>query len=183
MDVEFTANMEDKLDDIELGGKRWQDIISDFYGNFDKELKTAFYDGKKEKVPDEPTDIVCEKCGSKMVIKTGKFGKFLACPNYPTCKNTKKLEGDNPVVAKCPKCGKNVRELKTKNGKSFYGCEGYPECDFKSWDIPANEKCPECGTEMIVKNYKTKRVISCPSPKCKYFRSEQIENKENDEQN
>ena len=74
-------------------------------------------------------------------------------------------------------------ELKTKNGKSFYGCEGYPECDFKSWDIPANEKCPECGTEMIVKNYKTKRVISCPSPKCKYFRSEQIENKENDEQN
>lgn len=183
MDVEFTANMEDKLDDIELGGKRWQDIISDFYGNFDKELKTAFYDGKKEKIPDEQTDIVCEKCGSKMVIKTGKYGKFLACPNYPTCKNAKKLEGDNPVVAKCPKCGKNVRELKTKTGKSFYGCEGYPECDFKSWDIPANEKCPECGTEMIVKNYKTKRVISCPDSKCKYFRSEQIENKENDEQN
>ncbi len=183
MDVEFTANMEDKLDDIELGGKRWQDIIADFYGNFDKELKTAFYDGKKEKVPDEPTDIVCDKCGSKMVIKTGKFGKFLACPNYPKCKNTKKLESESPVVAKCPKCGKNVHELKTKTGKSFYGCEGYPECDFKSWDIPANMKCPKCETEMIVKVYKTKKVISCPNPKCNYSRVEAIENKENDEQN
>lgn len=183
MDVEFTANMEDKLDDIELGGKRWQDIIKDFYGNFDKELKTAFYDGKKEKVPDEETDIVCEKCGTKMVIKTGKFGKFIACPNYPKCKNTKKIEGENPIVAKCPKCGKDVRQLKTKTGKFFYGCDGYPECDFRSWDIPANEKCPECGTDMILRKFKTKNIVSCTNPKCTYHRIEKIENKENNEQN
>lgn len=179
MDVEFTANMEDNLDDIELGGRKWQSIIADFYGNFEKELKTAFYDGKKSKVPDEESDVICDKCGSKMVIKTGKFGKFLACPNFPKCKNTKKLEGDSPVVAKCPKCGKNVHELKTKNGKSFYGCEGYPECDFKSWDIPANEKCPNCGQDMILKLYKTKKVISCP--KCSFSHVEAIENKDKNE--
>lgn len=179
MDVEFTANMEDNLDDIELGGRKWQSIIADFYGNFEKELKTAFYDGKKSKVPDEESDVICDKCGSKMVIKTGKFGKFLACPNFPKCKNTKKLEEDSPVVAKCPKCGKNVHELKTKTGKSFYGCKGYPECDFKSWDIPANEKCPNCGQDMILKLYKTKKVISCP--KCSFSHVEEIENKDKNE--
>ena len=154
MDVEFTANMEDKLDDIELG--------------------------EKSKVPDEPSNQICEKCGSQMVIKTGKFGKFLACPNFPKCKNTKKLEGDNPIVAKCPKCGKNVRALKTKTGKYFYGCDGYPECDFKSWDIPANEECPSCKQQMIVKLYKTKKVISCP--KCNFSRVEKVERPEKEEE-
>lgn len=173
MDVEFTANMEDNLDDIELGGREWQSIIKEFYGNFDKELKTAFYDGAKNKVPDEESDEICEKCGSKMVIKTGKFGKFLACPNFPKCKNTRNLEAPSVVVAKCPKCGKDVKSLKTKSGKVFYGCVGYPECDFKSWDIPANEKCPKCGEDMIVKIFKTKKITSCP--KCRFSREDKIE--------
>ena len=179
MDVKFTADMEDNLDDIEYQGKEWQKVIADFYGGFEKELKIAFLDGEKNKLPDEESDEVCEKCGSKMVIKNGKFGKFLACPNFPTCKNTRKMEGDNPIVAVCPNCGKNVRQLKTKTGKYFYGCEGFPECDFKSWDIPANEKCPNCDRDMIMKVYKLKKVISCP--KCGFSTSRKIE-KVSDEQ-
>ncbi|MBQ7467014.1 MAG: type I DNA topoisomerase [Clostridia bacterium] len=179
MDVGFTADMEDKLDDIEFGGKEWQKVISDFYGNFDAELKTAFLDGAKSKLPDEESDVVCDKCGSKMVIRTGKFGKFLACPNFPKCRNTKPLEEEQTViVGKCPKCGKNVKRLKTKAGKFFYGCEGYPDCDFKSWDIPAGEKCPNCNTDMIKKIYSTKQIISCP--KCSFSRQEKIV-KEKDE--
>ena len=182
MDVSFTAGMENSLDDIEFGGKEWQSVIAEFYGGFEKELKTAFLDGDNSKIPDEESDEICEKCGTRMVIKTGKFGKFLACPNFPKCKNTKAIEEDNPIVAKCPKCGKNVKRLKTKMGKFFYGCEGYPECEFKSWDIPANEPCPNCQKDMIVKIYSTKKVISCPL--CNFSRTEKIvkdENK-NDEQ-
>ena len=178
MNVGFTAEMEDKLDDIELGDTEWQNVISKFYGGFEKELRAAYLNGEKSKVPDEESDEICEKCGSKMVIKTGKFGKFLACPNFPTCKNTRNLDADSPVVAVCPKCGKNVKKLKTKTGKFFYGCEGYPDCEFRSWDIPAGEKCPSCGDDMIVRVYSTKKVISCP--KCTYSRAEKIvkENKE-----
>lgn len=179
MDIGFTADMENKLDDIELGGSEWQKVVSDFYVGFEKELKAAFLDGTKSKVPDEESDEICEKCGSKMVIKTGRFGKFLACPNFPTCKNTRKLEADSPVVGVCPKCGKNVRKLKTKTGKIFYGCEGYPDCDFKSWDIPANEKCPTCGEDMIVKLYSAKKVTSCP--KCGYSRVDKKVGQENGE--
>jgi len=179
MDIGFTADMEDKLDDIELGDTEWQNVIQNFYGGFSKELNAALLNGEKSKVPDEESDEVCEKCGSKMVIKTGKFGKFLACPNFPTCKNTRNLDADNPVVAVCPKCGKNVRRLKTKAGKYFYGCEGYPECEFKSWDIPANEKCPNCGDDMIVKIYTTKKITSCK--KCNFSISQKIEKVENGE--
>ena len=179
MDVKFTADMEDSLDDIEYQGKEWQKVIADFYGGFEKELKTAFLDGEKNKLPDEESDEICDKCGSRMVIKSGKFGKFLACPNFPTCKNTKKMGEESPVVGVCPKCGKDVRKLKTKNGKFFYGCDGYPDCEFKSWDIPANEKCPNCDKDMIMKVYKTKKVISCP--KCGFSTSIKIE-KVSDEQ-
>ncbi len=180
MDVGFTAEMENKLDDIELGGKEWQSVIKSFYGGFEDELKTAFLDGAKSKVPDEESDEICEKCGSKMVIKTGKYGKFLACPNFPKCKNTRPLEASEPTqyVGVCPKCGKRLKKLKTKTGKIFYGCEGYPDCDFKSWDIPANEKCPSCQTDMIKKVYKTKTIISCPNPKCNYSRQEKNENQD-----
>ncbi len=181
MDVGFTADMEDKLDSIEFGGQKWQQVIADFYGGFEKELKAAFKDGEKSKVPDEPSDEICDKCGAQMVIKTGKFGKFLACPNFPKCKNTKKLEADSPVVGKCPKCGKDVRRLKTKTGKFFYGCVGYPECDYKSWDIPAGEKCPSCGEDMIVKLYSAKKVTSCP--KCNFSKTEKIEKDNNAQEN
>lgn len=177
MDVGFTAEMENRLDDIELGGKQWQSVIESFYGGFENELKTAFLDGSKSKVQDEVSDEICEKCGSRMVIKNGKYGKFLACPNFPTCKNTKPLEQKEPTVyvGECPKCHKRLKKLKTKTGKIFYGCEGYPDCDFKSWDIPACEKCPNCQTDMIKKVYKLKTVILCPNPKCNYSRQEKNE--------
>jgi len=183
MDVGFTADMEDKLDDIEMGDTDWQKVISNFYDGFQKELKKALINGEKSKVPDEESDEVCEKCGSKMVIKTGKFGKFLACPNFPTCKNTKNLDAIAPVVGTCPKCGKSIKALKSKTGKVFYGCEGYPDCDYVSWDIPAHEDCPNCNTDMIVKLYSTKKVISCK--KCGFSRTEKIEKvekKESEEQ-
>ena len=173
MDVKFTAEMEDKLDDIEYDGKDWHKVLQEFYYDFDANVKAAMSDGTKARIPDQPTDEICEKCGSKMVIRAGKFGKFLACPNYPTCKNARPLEETKKVVAKCPKCGKDVIEKRSKRGKVFYSCVGYPECDYSSWNIPANEKCPSCGTDMIVKLYKNMKVISCP--KCSYSRREKIE--------
>lgn len=173
MNVGFTADMENKLDDIEYEGKDWHKVISEFYDDFEKDVIAASKDNTKSKVPDEVSDVVCDKCGAKMVIRSGKFGKFLACPNYPTCKNTKPLEEPKKVVAKCPICGKNVIARKSKKGKTFYGCEGYPECSFVSWNIPANEKCPKCGEELFVKPYKYMKIISCP--KCDYSRREKIE--------
>jgi DNA topoisomerase-1 len=180
MDVKFTAEMEDKLDDIEYDGKDWHKVLEEFYYDFDANVKVAMSDGTKAKIPDEPTDEVCEKCGSKMVIRAGRFGKFMACSNYPTCKNSKPLEEAKKVVAKCPKCGKDVIEKKSKRGKIFYSCVGYPECDYSAWNIPANEKCPTCGEDMIVKLYKNMKVISCL--KCKYSRREKIESKNADVQ-
>ena len=138
-------------------------------------MKAAMSDGTKAKIPDEETDIECDKCGAKMVIRSGRFGKFLACPNYPTCKNTKPLEEERKVVAKCPTCGKDVIAKKLKRGKIFYGCEAWPECSYVSWNIPANEKCPDCSEDMIVKLFKNLKVVSCP--KCTYSRREKIENK------
>ncbi len=175
MDIGFTAGMEDKLDDIEYEGKDWRQVLKEFYyGGFIEEVKNAVKDGTKSKLPVEVSNVKCDKCGAMMVIRIGKFGKFLACPNFPTCKNTKPLEEENNIVAKCPVCGKNVKRLKSKRGKYFYGCEGYPDCNYMSWNIPANEKCPNCQEEMIVKLYKNLKVISCP--KCSYSRKEKIEN-------
>lgn len=179
MDIGFTASMEDTLDDIEYMGKPWQQIVADFYGPFENDLKQAIYSGDNAKIPDEESDEVCEKCGTKMVIRSGKFGKFLACPNFPRCKNTRPLEEDKPVVAKCPKCGKDVRKLKSKKGKYFYGCEGYPQCDFVSWDIPAGENCPNCNTPMIVKIYSKSKITSCPH--CGFNRKDIIQEKKEEE--
>lgn len=182
MNIGFTAEMEDKLDDIEYEGKDWRKVVSEFYGPFEGEIKKAMVSGDKAKVPDEVSDVKCDKCGSLMVIRSGKFGRFLACPNYPKCKNTKPLDDDRPVVAKCPKCGKNVRKLKNKKGNFFYGCEGYPKCDFVSWDIPSEDKCPNCNTQMIVKIYTKSKVTSCP--KCGFSHKEIIKQEENnDEEN
>jgi len=174
MDIGFTAQMEDNLDEIEYSGKEWKKVVGEFYEGFEKELRLALQDHSKvDKAPEEVTDIPCDKCGSMMVIRTGKFGKFLACPNFPKCKNTKPLETPSVVVAKCPKCGRDVKKLKSKTGKIFYGCEGYPDCEFKSWDIPANEKCPNCNEDMTMKVYTASKVISCP--KCNFSRREKIE--------
>ncbi len=172
MDVKFTAEMEDKLDDIEYEGKNWKSVLSEFYGDFAEHVKNALSDGSKAKIPDEKTDVPCDKCGAMMVIRQGRFGKFLACPNYPACKNTKPIEEPKKAVAKCPVCGKNVLARKSKKGKIFYGCEGYPDCSYVSWNIPANERCPSCSEEMIVKLYKNMKVVSCP--KCSYNRREKI---------
>ena len=178
MDVKFTADMEETLDDIEYEGKDWKKVISEFYnGGFEDAVFAAMGDKSKAKVPDEVSDVACDKCGTMMVIRMGRFGKFLACPNFPTCKNTKPIEEKKKVVAKCPQCGKDVLARKSKKGKIFYGCEGYPDCTYISWNIPANEKCPKCEEEMIVKLFKNLKVVSCP--KCDYSRREKIE-KQND---
>lgn len=173
MDIGFTADMEDKLDTIEEGGKDWQKVIADFYVGFEKELKDAQKDRYKVESKLEESDEVCELCGAKMVYRTGKFGKFLACPNFPTCKNTKPVV---ETVGKCPKCGKDVIKKMSKSKKVFYGCTGFPDCDFASWDIPYDEKCPTCGEFMVVKLNEDTRHIKCS--KCDYERKEKLEKEE-----
>ena len=150
IDVKFTAGLEKHLDEIGAGKRGWVDTIKDFYKDFDKLYTKAesSLEGKRVKVPVEETDIVCEKCGRNMVIKSGRFGKFLACPGYPECKNTKPLPEDE-VKQPCPKCGAKLLKKKSKKGKTFYGCSNYPECDFAAPGIPTGEVCPECGGYLI----------------------------------
>ena len=180
MDIGFTADMENKLDDIDSGGIVWQKVVGDFWTGFEKELIAAQKDSFVDKVPDEPSDVVCDKCGAMMVYKMGKFGKFLACPNFPKCRNTKKIGQEVKLIGTCPKCGKPLKELKTKTGKVFYGCSGYPDCDYKSWDIPSPNKCPSCGSDMIEKHYKSSIVTKCT--KCDYSQKENLDSKKlNDE--
>ncbi len=204
MDVGFTAGMETKLDAIEEGGKDWHAVIADFYPPFEKQLRFAKTDG------DEVTDVLCNKCGSPMVrktgkygtylacsnypacsnivsegktevsetpcpkcgammvVKTGRYGKFLACPNYPACKSTLpygEKEDAGQLAGRCPVCGKPTKKLRTKTGKTYYGCSGYPACDFKSWDEPTGEKCPQCGGALV----KTARgTVRCSNRDCSY---------------
>lgn len=150
IDVKFTAGLEKQLDEIGAGKRGWVDTIKDFYKDFDKLYTKAesSLEGKRVKVPVEETDVVCEKCGRNMVIKSGRFGKFLACPGYPECKNTKPLPEDE-VKQPCPKCGAKLLKKKSKKGKTFYGCSNYPECDFAAPGIPTGEVCPECGGYLI----------------------------------
>lgn len=150
VDVKFTAGLEEKLDEIGAGKRGWVDTIKAFYKDFDKLYTKAesSLEGKRVKVPVEETDVVCEKCGRKMVIKSGRFGKFLACPGYPECKNTKPLPEDE-VKQPCPKCGAKLLKKKSKKGKTFYGCSNYPNCDFAAPGIPTGETCPECGGFII----------------------------------
>jgi len=149
-DVKFTAGLEVKLDKIGEGDLNWVDTIRDFYEDFDKLYTKAetSLDGKRVKVPVEETEVICEKCGSNMVVRSSRFGKFLACPNYPTCKNTKPMP-ENEVKEPCPKCGAKLIKRKSKKGKTFYGCSEYPKCDFASPGIPTGEKCAECGGFII----------------------------------
>lgn len=150
VDVKFTANLESKLDEIGRGNLGWVKTVEDFYGDFDTLYKKAesSLDGKRVKIPVVETDIICEKCGRNMVIKSGKFGKFLACPGYPECKNTKPLPEDE-IAQPCPKCGGKLVKKISKHKKRFYGCSNYPDCDFAAPGIPTGEKCPECGSYLI----------------------------------
>ena len=145
--------------------------LEKFYGGFSKTLERAEknMDGTRIKVPDEETDVVCEKCGRKMVIKTGRFGKFLACPGYPECKNTKKIVKETGGV--CPLCGGRVLEKKSKNGKVYFGCEHNPKCGFMTWDTPLTETCPKCGSTLYRKKGKAGKIY-CQKPECGYEREE-----------
>ena len=175
MNVSFTAEMEDDLDKIEEGEVKWQEVIKKFYTGFERELKSAYTGAKSMSVKLEESDVICEKCGAKMVIRQGKYAKFLACPNYPRCQNIKSLTPPKEPVCKCPKCGKDVIERRTKTGKIFYGCSGYPSCSFASWDKPTNLKCPKCKNYLVVKEYKDYSLFKCSNKDCDFERKEEID--------
>ena len=169
LDVKFTAEMENNLDDVERGKKSWVDTLEDFYGDFSKTLETAEekMEGKRVKVPDEETDIVCDQCGRNMVIKIGRYGRFLACPGFPECKNTKKIVQE--TAGSCPLCNNKIILKKSKRGRSFYGCSAYPDCNFMTWNVPTEEKCPQCGCTLFQKGGKSGTLV-CEKPGCGYSR-------------
>ena len=165
VDVNFTANMEGLLDMVEEGKVEWKEIIRNFYPDLDEAVKKAEEELESVKIEDEVTDVICEECGRNMVIKYGPHGKFLACPGFPECRNTKPyLE---KIGVPCPVCGKDVVVRKTKKGRKYYGCEDNPECEFMSWQKPSTEKCPECGGYMVEKGNK----LVCANEKCGYVTS------------
>ncbi|HJC81236.1 MAG TPA: type I DNA topoisomerase [Candidatus Mediterraneibacter excrementipullorum] len=165
VDVNFTANMEGLLDMVEEGKVEWKEIIRNFYPDLDEAVKKAEKELESVKIEDEVTDVICEECGRNMVIKYGPHGKFLACPGFPECRNTKPyLE---KIGVPCPVCGKDVVVRKTKKGRRYYGCEDNPECEFMSWQKPSTEKCPECGGYMVEKGNK----LVCADEKCGYVAS------------
>lgn len=180
VDVKFTAKMESDLDDIENGERNWVDTMRRFYGGFSKTLEKAEQDmeGKRVKVPDEQTDIVCEECGKPMVIKIGPYGKFLGCSGFPDCKFTKKIVVE--TKGSCPKCGKKMLAKKSKKGKPFYGCEDYKNCNFMTWDLPIDEKCPECGSSMFKKTGR-QGMIYCAKEGCGYKRPLDAKESKSDE--
>ena len=169
VDVNFTANMEGLLDCVAEGKVEWKSVIENFYPDLEAAVKKAEKELESVKIEDEVTDVICEECGRNMVVKYGPHGKFLACPGFPDCRNTKPyLE---KVGVACPKCGKEIVYRKTKKGRRYYGCEGYPECDFMSWQKPSEKKCPKCGGYMLEKGNK----LVCADEQCGY-----VEQKSND---
>ncbi len=167
VDTEFTASLEDKLDSVEEGKVEWRSILEDFYPPFEKMLEVAEDKIEKVEVQDEVSDVKCDKCGAMMVYKMGRFGRFLACPNFPACRNAKPIV--TYIEAPCPKCGARLMEKTSRKNRKFYGCERYPECDFVSWEMPVTEKCPHCGSYMVEKrNKKGERVHLCANEKCRY---------------
>ena len=169
IDVEFTANMENRLDAVEEGQQHWKALLAEFYGGFRKELEEAetALEGVRLKVPEEETEEVCELCGRNMVIKMGRFGKFLACPGFPECKNAKPLVEKMP--GRCPKCGSTILKRKSKKGYAYYACEKGAECGFMTWDVPTAEDCPECGFTMFKKSGKGRMKPFCINETCSRF--------------
>ncbi len=168
MDVSFTAEMENKLDSIEEGTAEWQTVVGDFYSGFEDEVYFAATGSERVKVPVVVSDVKCDKCGAMMVVKEGRFGKFLACPNYPRCQNIKSLATKKGPVCHCPQCGKDVMERRTKRGTIFYGCSGYPKCNFASWEIPTDEKCPKCSSYLTKKTSKDGDKFKCSNKDCDF---------------
>ena len=177
MDVKFTADMEKQLDDVELDKVNWQDIVDKFYKDFSKQLDYASKQSgiSLPKAPPEPSDIKCDKCGAMMVYREGKFGKFLACSNFPQCKNTKNLKEttENKIeeTGICPKCGGEVSAKYSKKGKLFFGCNNWPKCDYISWNLPLNEKCPKCGNNLFKKFTAKNQQIICENKGCNYVKN------------
>jgi len=167
VDTKFTAQMENNLDKVEEGKEQWFEVLKDFYGDFADTLEKAEHDmeGKRVKVPNEPTDIVCEKCGRHMVIKIGPYGKFLGCEGFPECTNTRKIVTE--TGGNCPKCGKKMLARKSKKGKPFFGCEDYKDCGFMTWDTPVSDICPQCGSTLFKKAGR-KGKIYCAKEGCGY---------------
>ncbi|MCL2068617.1 MAG: type I DNA topoisomerase [Oscillospiraceae bacterium] len=170
VDAEFTAQMEDQLDNVEEGKMDWTKMLEDFYGGFSEMLDKAEknMEGTRVKLPVEETDVECELCGKKMVIKQGRFGKFMACPGFPDCRNTKKIVQE--TGGSCPVCGKAVVSKRSKKGRGFYGCDGYPECNFMTWDKPIAEKCPQCMSPMFSKGGRAPKIL-CLKEGCGYQRT------------
>ena len=163
VDVGFTAEMEDRLDDVEVKNADWHKVISDFYSTFEKDLKVADESIEKLVIEDEPTGENCPVCGKPLVIKHGRFGEFIACSGYPDCRTTMTIQ--KKLDVKCPKCGKDLVVRKSRKGKTFYGCSGYPDCNQVYWNKPVNQKCPECGALMTEKKTKSYSLI-CSNPEC-----------------
>ncbi len=169
IDVEFTANMQTKLDDVEAGKRQWKTVLADFYKDFHMQMQSAeaALEGVRLKVPDEVTDEVCEICGRNMVIKIGRFGKFLACPGFPECTNTKPIVERMP--GRCPKCGSTILKRKSKRGYAYYGCQRGAECGFMTWDVPTAEDCPKCGQTMFKKSGRGRNKPFCINESCENF--------------
>lgn len=172
VDVTFTANLESLLDMVAVGSVNWKTVVSNFYPDLDEAVKKAEEELAQVKVEDEVTDVICDQCGRNMVVKYGPHGKFLACPGFPECRNTKPyLE---KIGVPCPQCGKEIVIKKTKKGRRYYGCENNPDCDFMSWSKPTAKKCPQCGSYMVEKGNK----LVCADENCGY-----VENKQKEQEN
>ena len=165
VDIAFTAGMEEQLDEVEEGKMDWHKVLSDFYGPFEKTLENAEAKIEKVEIKDEVSDVPCDKCGAMMVYKLGRYGRFLACPNFPDCRNTKAIQIE--IDAPCPKCGGKLLQKTSRKGRKFYGCERYPECDFVSWEMPVREKCPKCGSYMTLSRTKKGDFYVCANETCR----------------
>lgn len=174
LDVEFTAGMEEQLDLVEEGKLPWKQILNEFYPPFQKDLEYAEEQIGEIEIEDEVSDEICEKCGRNMVYKLGRYGRFLACPGFPECRNTKPILTE--IGVKCLACGGEIVERKGKRGRIFYGCKNYPECEYVSWDKPTGEACPTCGSMMVEKvNKKQEKTVYCPQCKAREKEPEQEE--------
>jgi len=167
--VNFTANMESLLDRVEEGKVDWKDIIRNFYPDLNEAVTKAEKELENVKIEDEVTDVICEKCGRNMVVKYGPSGKFLGCPGFPDCRNTKPFL--EKIGVKCPDCGKDIVIRRTKKGRIFYGCESYPDCEFSSWQKPTDKKCPRCGKILVEKGKK----LACIGEDCGYVEDNKSE--------
>ena len=175
VDTAFTAHMEEQLDEVEAGKVDWKSLLSQFYGGFEQELKKAEQDldGERIKVPDEVSDVICPKCGRNLVYKSGRFGRFLACPGWPECDHTQPIVIEMP--GKCPKCGGRILKKTSKRGYAYYGCEfnsskdEAKKCDFMTWDVPVKENCPACGQTLFKKSGRGFKKPFCINPACPNF--------------